>query len=512
MAPSPTGSPHVGLARTALFNWAFARHHGGTFVFRIEDTDHARNTEESYDGLIEVMQWLGLDWDEGPLKGGDFGPYRQSERTDIYTDVARAAARHPVHLRLLLHHRGGRRAAQGVRLQGDGLRRLLPRAHATSSVAGRSRPRAASRSSASGCPTARSPGTTWCAARSPSRPSSCPDFALCRANGEPLYTLVNPVDDALMEITHVLRGEDLLSSTPRQLALYEALTELGIAKAGPAVRAPALRHGRGQQEASQARPEGAPASPTATPGSCPRACSTTWPCSAGRSPRDRDVFTLEEMVAAFEIGDVNPNPARFDLKKAEAINAAHMRMLSVEEMTERVLPFLEAAGVLDPTVAAGPAAARPGDAAGGRADQQADRGRRRCSASCSSTRTPFDGRRRDRRGRPRRRTRGARRARRPARVVDRRDPGGAAGRAGRASCELKPRVAFGPVRVAVTGRQGLAAAVRVAGAARPRAQPRPPARALGREEQPVRRWPPPGYVHPAATGAAGRRSGRSSTT
>src|SRR5215207_9966972 len=87
MAPSPTGSPHVGLARTALFNWAFARHHGGTFVFRIEDTDHARNTQESYDGLIEVMQWLGLDWDEGPLKGGDHGPYRQSERTDIYLDV-----------------------------------------------------------------------------------------------------------------------------------------------------------------------------------------------------------------------------------------------------------------------------------------------------------------------------------------------------------------------------------------------------------------------------------------
>ena len=87
MAPSPTGSPHVGLARTALFNWAFARHHGGTFVFRIEDTDAARNTEESYDSLIEVMEWLGLDWDEGPLKGGPYAPYRQSERSDIYADV-----------------------------------------------------------------------------------------------------------------------------------------------------------------------------------------------------------------------------------------------------------------------------------------------------------------------------------------------------------------------------------------------------------------------------------------
>ena len=87
MAPSPTGSPHVGLARTALFNWAFARHHGGTFVFRIEDTDKERNTQESYDGLFEVMHWLGLDWDEGPDVGGPHAPYRQSERSDIYADA-----------------------------------------------------------------------------------------------------------------------------------------------------------------------------------------------------------------------------------------------------------------------------------------------------------------------------------------------------------------------------------------------------------------------------------------
>ena len=111
--PSPTGSPHVGLARTALFNWAFARHHGGTFVLRIEDTDAARNTEESYDALLEVMRWLGLDWDEGPEVGGPYGPYRQSERGDIYRDVAGAAARERPHLRLLLHHRGGRGAPQG---------------------------------------------------------------------------------------------------------------------------------------------------------------------------------------------------------------------------------------------------------------------------------------------------------------------------------------------------------------------------------------------------------------
>ena len=86
--PSPTGSPHVGLARTALFNWAFARHHGGTFVFRIEDTDVARNTQESYDNLLDLFHWLGLTWDEGPEVGGDHGPYLQSERFGIYADVA----------------------------------------------------------------------------------------------------------------------------------------------------------------------------------------------------------------------------------------------------------------------------------------------------------------------------------------------------------------------------------------------------------------------------------------
>ncbi|MFL6172685.1 MAG: glutamate--tRNA ligase family protein, partial [Marmoricola sp.] len=87
MAPSPTGSPHVGLARTALFNWAFARHHGGTFVFRVEDTDKERSTEESLTAIIEVFRWLGLDWDEGPEVGGDLGPYKQSERTEIYRDA-----------------------------------------------------------------------------------------------------------------------------------------------------------------------------------------------------------------------------------------------------------------------------------------------------------------------------------------------------------------------------------------------------------------------------------------
>ena len=256
MAPSPTGSPHVGLARTALFNWAFARHHGGTFVFRIEDTDHARNTQESYDGLIEVMQWLGLDWDEGPLKGGDFGPYRQSERTDIYADVLAQlrGTRFTYDCYCTTEEVDARRKASGSKVMGyDGFcRELSDEQLAVFEAEGRK-------------PVVRfrmpDGSLTWddlVRGEITFETEHVPDFALCRANGEPLYTLVNPVDDALMEITHVLRGEDLLSSTPRQLALYEALTELGIAKQVPQFGHLPYVMGRGQQEAVQARPQGAP--------------------------------------------------------------------------------------------------------------------------------------------------------------------------------------------------------------------------------------------------------------
>ena len=163
-----------------------------------------------------------------------------------------------------------------------------------------------------------------------------PDFAVARANGQPLYTLVNPVDDAMMDITHVLRGEDLLSSTPRQLALYDALAELGVAEAHAAVRPPALRDGRGQQEAVQARPRRATCSTTARPGFLPEGLLNYLALLGWAISGDRDIFSIEEMVEAFEIGDVNPNPARFDMKKAEAINAAHMRLLSIDEIDRRV--------------------------------------------------------------------------------------------------------------------------------------------------------------------------------
>ena len=321
--PRP-GRPHVGLARTALFNWAFARHHGGTFVFRIEDTDAARNTQESYDALLEVMRWLGLDWDEGPEVGGPHAPYRQSERGDIYADVLARLREAVAHLRLLLHQRRGRGAPQGVGLQADGVRRLLPRAHrrAGRGVRGRG-PRARRR--ASGCPTARSPSTTWSAARSPSTPSTCPTSRCARANGHPLYTLVNPVDDALMEITHVLRGEDLLSSTPRQIALYDALQRDRRREGDAAVRPPALRDGRGQQEALQARPRGAACSATATQGFLPEGLLNYLALLGWAIAADRDVFShrrdgrgLRHRRRQPQPGPLRPEEGRGDQRRPHA--------------------------------------------------------------------------------------------------------------------------------------------------------------------------------------------------
>jgi glutamyl-tRNA synthetase len=346
MAPSPTGSPHVGLARTALFNWAFARHHGGTFVFRIEDTDHARNTQESYDGLIEVMQWLGLDWDEGPLKGGDFGPYRQSERTDIYVDVLAQlrGTRFTYDCYCTTEEVDARRKASGSKVMGyDGFCRELSAEQLLVFEEEGRKPVVRFRMPEG--------SLTWddlVRGDITFETQFVPDFALCRANGEPLYTLVNPVDDALMEITHVLRGEDLLSSTPRQLALYEALTELGIAKEVPRFGHLPYVMGEGNKKLSKRDPK-AHLIAYRDAGFLPEGLLNYLALLGWAIAADRDVFTLDEMVAAFDIGDVNPNPARFDEKKADAINAAHMRLLSVEEMTERVLPFLHAAGVVDPT-------------------------------------------------------------------------------------------------------------------------------------------------------------------
>ena len=341
--PSPTGSPHVGLARTALFNWAFARHHGGTIVFRMEDTDKERSTQESYDGILDLWRWLGFTWDEGIEVGGPHGPYKQSERGEIYADaLARLRdSAYTYECFCTTEEVDARRKASGSKMMGyDGFCRSLTDEQRADFETGARKPIVRFRMPDG--------SITWndlVRGDITFETENVPDFALCRANGDPLYTLVNPVDDALMEITHVLRGEDLLSSTPRQLALFEALKEVGIATATPSYGHLPYVMGQGNKKLSKRDPE-AHALAYRDQGFLPEGLLNYLALLGWAISGDRDIFSLEEMVEAFEIGDVNPNPARFDLKKAEAINASHMRLLSVEDLTHRALPFLKAAGVV----------------------------------------------------------------------------------------------------------------------------------------------------------------------
>ncbi|MGY2704282.1 glutamate--tRNA ligase [Nocardioides sp. HB32] len=347
MAPSPTGSPHVGLVRTALFNWAFARHAGGTLVMRIEDTDKERSTQESYAAIIDLMRWLGLDWDEGPEVGGPHAPYFQSERGDLYRDALErlAASSYTYDCFCTNDEIEARRKASGSKVMGyDGFCRDLSAEQRAAFEAEGRRPVVRFR-----MPDGSIGWNDLVRGEVTFEARFVPDYALCRANGDPLYTLVNPVDDAYMEITHVLRGEDLLSSTPRQLALYDALKELGIAKVTPEFGHLPYVMGEGNKKLSKRDPE-AHALAYRDQGFLPEGLLNYLALLGWAIAADRDVFSLEEMVEAFEIADVNPNPARFDLKKADAINSAHMRLLSVEEMTDRVLPFLKAGGVVSDPV------------------------------------------------------------------------------------------------------------------------------------------------------------------
>jgi glutamyl-tRNA synthetase len=347
MAPSPTGSPHVGLVRTALYNWAYARHHGGTFVFRIEDTDAARNSQESYDALLDLFRWLGLDWDEGPEVGGPYAPYRQSERADLYLDALSRLkeSKHTYDCYCTTEEVEERRKASGSKVMGyDGHCRELTDDQVAAFQADDRAPVVRFRMPDG--------SITWddlVRGEITFETKFVPDFALCRANGDPLYTLVNPVDDALMNITHVLRGEDLLSSTPRQIPLHQALVELGISDAVPEFGHLPYVMGQGNKKLSKRDPE-ANALGYRDAGFLPEGLLNYVALLGWAIAADRDVFDLEEMVEKFDIRDVNPNPARFDLKKADAINAAHMRLLSTDEITHRVLPFLKAAGVVSDPV------------------------------------------------------------------------------------------------------------------------------------------------------------------
>ena len=348
--PSPTGLPHVGLIRTALFNWAYARHTGGTFVFRIEDTDAERDSEESFEMILDALGWLGLNWDEGVGVGGPAEPYRQSERKHIYEEIIAKlkASGHIYESYLTGEEIDARNEAAGRPKQlgyDNSERDLTEDQKAAYRAEGRS-PALRLR-----VPDVDISFTDLVRGEITFPTGSFPDFVVVRPNGQPLYTLVNPVDDALMGVTHVLRGEDLLSSTPRQIALYNAMYQAGITQFIPQFGHLPYVMGEGTKKLSKRDPE-ANLFHHRDRGFIPEGLLNYLALLGWGLSADQDIFTMDELAAAFDVTNVNPNPARFDQKKADAINAAHIRLLTLDDFKSRLMPYLQSAGIVGATLSA----------------------------------------------------------------------------------------------------------------------------------------------------------------
>jgi glutamyl-tRNA synthetase len=345
-APSPTGELHVGNIRTALFDWAYARHTGGTFIFRIEDTDTERVTPEYIQAAINTLKWLGLDWDEGPEVGGENGPYLQSQRLEIYAEWAakfleQGDAYHCYCSSEELEAvREAQRAANVAPGYNGHCRELTPQAIAAYVSEGR-KPVVRMR-----MPDGSTTFTDLIRGEVTFEHKFVPDFVLARNDGSPLYTLAVAVDDVLMKVTHVLRGEDLLSSTPRQLRVYDAM---GVKAADYPLFAH-LPFVMGQDNAKLSKRNGE--------------TSIAWYRDAGYLPEaicnylallgwspgeDRENVTMKELTELFTVERVHSSPARFDMKKLEAINGDKIRALSLEDFFIWAMPFMRKAGTVTGT-------------------------------------------------------------------------------------------------------------------------------------------------------------------
>lgn len=333
------------MVRTALFNWAYARHTGGTFIFRIEDTDAERDSEESYLQLIDALRWLEIDWDEGVETGGPHAPYRQSQRTEIYLDLVRTltASGHLYPSFVTPEEMEARNIANGRDpKQGyDNFERDLTPQQVAEFIAQGRQPALRLR-----VPEHDLSFDDLVRGEITFPAGSFSDFVVVRPNGAPLYTFVNPVDDALMGVTHVLRGEDLLSSTPRQIALYLALIDAGVTTFIPRFGHLPYVMGDGNKKLSKRDPE-SNLFHHRDRGFIHEGLINYLALLGWSIGPDRDVFSRDELTAAFDVTDVNPNPARFDVKKAESINGDHIRLLEPADFAARLEPYLDGLVVTD---------------------------------------------------------------------------------------------------------------------------------------------------------------------
>jgi glutamyl-tRNA synthetase len=298
-APSPTGFLHIGGARTALFNWVFARRHGGTFVLRIEDTDQSRNTAEAAAAIYDGLRWLGIDWGEGPRAGGNFGPYFQSERNEIYQR----------HL--------DRLAAAGHTFEDNGaIRFRSPREHVVVD-------------------------DIVCGSIDfdLTNPETHPDMTIRRADGSWIFHFVNVVDDIEMKISHVIRGEDHLSNTPKHIELYRALG----ATPPRFAHIPLILNQNGSKMSK--RDAGASLGTYMEQGFLPEAVRN-YLCLLGWSPKDdREKLAIEEVVRLFELEKINRKNASFDLEKLTWLNGEYMRELTDDRFRALGLIALANSGI-----------------------------------------------------------------------------------------------------------------------------------------------------------------------
>jgi glutamyl-tRNA synthetase len=306
-APSPTGFLHIGGARTALFNWLYARHTGGTFILRIEDTDAARNTQEAVEVILQGLRWLGLDWDEGPISGdatgpgkGDVGPYFQSQRKENYRRRVEAL----VSRGLAYEHEG----AVKFKMPREPI--LIP-----DLVVGDVRRELTDREQLE------------------------PDFVIVRSDGQPVFHLVNVIDDLEMNITHVIRGEDHLSNTAKHIALFRAF----------GVEPPAYAHIplilNPDRSKMSKRDKGASLSSYIEEGYAPEAV-VNYLCLLGWSPKNnREKMPLSEVVELFDLPQILRHNARFDLTKLIWLNGEYIREMNDERFYELSIHALARAGL-----------------------------------------------------------------------------------------------------------------------------------------------------------------------
>ncbi|MQL52825.1 glutamate--tRNA ligase [Desulfofundulus thermobenzoicus] len=342
-APSPTGSLHIGGARTALFNWLFARKEKGEFILRIEDTDTQRYVAEATEGIIRTMRWLGLDWDEGPEMGGPKGPYRQSERLELYRREARrlldAGLAYPCYCtqeELAQMREEARKSGRAPRY--DGRCRHLDEAARRAKEAAGIQPVLRIKAPAEGVTVVRDLIRGEVAFEN----HTIDDLIIMKSNGIPTYNFACVVDDHAMGITHVLRAEEHLSNTPKQIIIYRALGyPLPQFAHLPMILAPdrsklSKRHGATAVEEFREQGYLAPA-------------IINYLALLGWSPgEDREIMTLDEMVDRFSLEAINKAAAVYDLNKLTWLNARYINSLPLETVVREALPFLQAAALIPP--------------------------------------------------------------------------------------------------------------------------------------------------------------------